>query len=127
MLTESQKAEIRTLHQRLKQALPGYQPRPSQNKLIAEMASIIAGSYHSYDRIGLIEAGTGTGKSLAYLTAALPLAIAQKKTLVVSTATVALQEQLVNKDLPFLQRHSGIDFEFCLVKGRQRYACIERL
>lgn len=127
MLTESQKAQIRTLHQRLKQALPGYQPRPSQNKLIAEMASIIAGSYHSYDRIGLIEAGTGTGKSLAYLTAALPLAIAQKKTLVVSTATVALQEQLVNKDLPFLQRHSGIDFEFCLVKGRQRYACIERL
>jgi len=127
MLTELQKAQIRTLHQRLKQALPGYQPRPSQNKLIAEMASIIAGSYHSYDRIGLIEAGTGTGKSLAYLTAALPLAIAQKKTLVVSTATVALQEQLVNKDLPFLQRHSGIDFEFCLVKGRQRYACIERL
>lgn len=127
MLTESLKTQIRTLHTQLKQALPGYQPRPSQNKLIAEMANIIAGSYHSYDRIGLIEAGTGTGKSLAYLVAALPLALAQKKTLVVSTATVALQEQLVNKDLPFLQRHGGINFEYSLVKGRQRYACIERL
>lgn len=127
MLTESLKTQIRTLHTQLKQALPGYQPRPSQNKLIAEMANIIAGSYHSYDRIGLIEAGTGTGKSLAYLIAALPLALAQKKTLVVSTATVALQEQLVNKDLPFLQRHGGVSFEFSLVKGRQRYACIERV
>lgn len=111
----------------MKENLPGYQPRPGQNQLVAEMANILAGSYHSYDRIGLIEAGTGTGKSLAYLMAAIPLALAQKKTLVIATATVALQEQLVNKDLPFFQQHSGIDFQFSLVKGRQRYACIQRL
>lgn len=127
MLSDAVKAQIKTIHQQIKTTLPGYQPRPAQNKLVAEMANIIAGSYHNYDRIGLIEAGTGTGKSLAYLLAAIPLALQQKKTLVVATATVALQEQLVYKDLPFFQQHSALPFEFTLVKGRQRYACIERL
>ena len=127
MLTAGQKAEIKAIHQLIKTGLPGYQPRPSQNKLVAEMANIIAGAYHSYDRIGLIEAGTGTGKSLAYLLAAVPLALQKKKTLVVATATVALQEQLVFKDLPFFQSHSKLPFEFTLIKGRQRYACVQRL
>ncbi len=127
MLSDALKSQIRAIHQQMKTNLPGYQPRPGQNQLVAEMANIVAGSYHSYDRIGLVEAGTGTGKSLAYLMAAIPLALAQKKTLVIATATVALQEQLVNKDLPFFQTHSGLDFQFSLVKGRQRYACIQRL
>lgn len=127
MLSDALKSQIRAIHQQMKTNLPGYQPRPGQNKLVAEMANIVAGSYHSYDRIGLVEAGTGTGKSLAYLMAAIPLALAQKKTLVIATATVALQEQLVTKDLPFFQTHSGLDFQFSLVKGRQRYACIQRL
>ena len=127
MLSDAQKQQIKAIHQAIKLALPGYQARPSQNKLVAEMANIIAGSYHSYDRIGLIEAGTGTGKSLAYLLAAVPLALRYKKKLVIATATVALQEQLVNKDLPFFQAHSKLPFEFSLVKGRQRYACAQRL
>lgn len=127
MLSDAQKQQIKAIHQSIKLALPGYQARPSQNKLVAEMANIIAGSYHSYDRIGLIEAGTGTGKSLAYLLAAVPLALHYKKKLVIATATVALQEQLVNKDLPFFQEHSKLPFEFSLVKGRQRYVCAQRL
>lgn len=127
MLSDALKQQIRTIHQQIKTALPGYQPRPAQNKLIAEIASTIAGHYHRYDRIGLIEAGTGTGKSLAYLLGTLPLALSQKKTVVIATATVALQEQLVLKDLPFFQQHSALAFNFALVKGRQRYACIERL
>lgn len=127
MLTESLKQQIRAIHQQLKTSLSGYQPRPTQNKLIAEIASIVAGHYHRHDRIGLIEAGTGTGKSLAYLLGTLPYALAQKKTLVVATATVALQEQLVLKDLPFFHQYSGLEFNFTLVKGRQRYACIQRL
>ncbi len=127
MLSDALKSQIRAIHQQMKTNLPGYQPRPGQNQLVAEMANIVAGSCHSYDRIGLVEAGTGTGKSLAYLMAAIPLALAQKKTLVIATATVALQEQLVTKDLPFFQTHSGLDFQFSLVKGRQRYACIQRL
>lgn len=127
MLTDVLKQQIRTLHQQLKEALPGYQPRLGQNKLIAEIANIVAGQYHRHDRVGLIEAGTGTGKSLAYLLGTLAYALNQKKTLVIATATVALQEQLVNKDLPFLSQHSDLTFNFTLVKGRQRYACIQRL
>ena len=56
MLTDTLKQQIRTIHQQLKAALPGYQPRPSQNKLIAEIANIVAGHYHRHDRVGLIEA-----------------------------------------------------------------------
>ena len=60
MLSSAIKSQIKQIHQKIKISLPAYQPRPSQNKLVAEMANIVAGSYHSYDRIGLIEAGTGT-------------------------------------------------------------------
>jgi ATP-dependent DNA helicase DinG len=127
MLTDLLKSQIRSIHQQLKSHLSNYQPRPGQNKMVAEIANTLAGSYHSYDRTLLVEAGTGTGKSLAYLMAALPVALKQKKTLVIATATVALQEQLVQKDLPFFARHSGLNFEFCLVKGRQRYACVEKI
>lgn len=127
MLSDKLKQQIRDAQQLLKAALPHYHNRPGQNKLIAEMANIVAGQYHRHDRIGLIEAGTGTGKSLAYLLATLPVALNQKKTLVIATATVALQEQLINKDIPFFRQHSAIEFEYNLVKGRSRYACIERL
>ena len=127
MLSEKLKQQIRDAQQQLKMALPNYHNRPGQNKLIAEMANIVAGHYHRHDRIGLVEAGTGTGKSLAYLLATLPVALARQKKLVIATATVALQEQLINKDLPFFREHSAIEFEYNLVKGRSRYACIERL
>ncbi|WNO61973.1 ATP-dependent DNA helicase DinG [Rheinheimera sp. MMS21-TC3] len=127
MLTEQLKSQIRLIHQNIKIGMPNYQPRPSQNKLIAEMANIIAGQYHRQQRIGLIEAGTGTGKSLAYLLAAIPYALQQKKTVVIATATVALQEQLISKDLPFFLQNSKLNFDYSLVKGRQRYACIERI
>lgn len=127
MLNDQLKLQIRAIHQRIKSALPNYQPRAGQNLLVAEIARIIAGSYHRHHRIGLIEAGTGTGKSLAYMLAVIPYALLQKKKVVIATATVALQEQLVNKDLPFFQKHSELTFEFSLVKGRQRYACISRL
>lgn len=127
MLTDQLKCQIRRIHHNIKIGMPNYQPRPAQNKLIAEMANIIAGQFHRQQRIGLIEAGTGTGKSLAYLLAAIPYALQQKKTVVIATATVALQEQLITKDLPFFVQHSKLAFDFSLVKGRQRYACIERI
>jgi ATP-dependent DNA helicase DinG len=127
MLSNQLKTQIRAIHTRIKTTLPNYQPRQGQNQLVAEMAKIVSGTYHRRERIGLIEAGTGTGKSLAYMLAVIPYALAQKKKVVIATATVALQEQLVNKDLPFFQQHSKLLFEFSLVKGRQRYACIERV
>ncbi|WP_333606516.1 ATP-dependent DNA helicase DinG [Arsukibacterium sp.] len=127
MLNDALKTQIRQLQQAIKQTLPNYHARPGQNRLIAEMAKVVAGDYHRHQRIALIEAGTGTGKSLAYLLGCLPYALSKQKTLIIATATVALQEQLVNKDLPFFRQATGLAFEFSLVKGRQRYACMQRL
>jgi ATP-dependent DNA helicase DinG len=78
-------------------------------------------------RIALIEAGTGTGKSLAYLVPAILWTLASRERLVVSTNTINLQEQLIRKDLPFLQRATGLDFRVELVKGRANYLCKRRL
>jgi ATP-dependent DNA helicase DinG len=75
----------------------------------------------------VVEAGTGTGKTLAYLISAIPVAKALGKTLVISTATVALQDQIVLKDLPDLRKHSKLDFSWTLAKGRGRYLCMSRL
>lgn len=127
MLSDKLKKTIRQAHQNVASALDGFRPRPSQNYLVAEIAKTLSGDYHRTQRICVIEAGTGTGKSLAYLLGALPVALSSKKKLVISTATVALQEQLINKELPFLKEHSGIDFKFDLVKGRQRYICVQKL
>ncbi len=127
MLSDPLKATIRKIHKHVADNLNDYRPRSSQNYLVAEIAKTLAGEYHKKQRICVIEAGTGTGKSLAYCLGALPLALAQKKKLVISTATVALQEQLISKELPFFKTHSGLDFKFDLVKGRQRYICAHKL
>lgn len=108
MLSSSLKKTIRQVHQHVANNLSDYRPRSSQNYLVAEIAKTLAGEYHKKQRICVIEAGTGTGKSLAYCLGALPLALAQKKKLVISTATVALQEQLIAKELPFLKSIQGL-------------------
>ena len=79
------------------------------------------------EAVTVIEAGTGTGKTVAYGVSALPLAKALDKRLVIATATIALQEQIVGKDLPDLREESGLDFSFALAKGRRRYLCLSRL
>ncbi|MBE0369115.1 ATP-dependent DNA helicase DinG [Pseudoalteromonas aurantia] len=127
MLSDALKKTIRQTHKHIADNLDGYRPRSSQNYLVAEVAKTLAGEYHKTQRICVIEAGTGTGKSLAYCLGALPLALAKKKTLIISTATVALQEQLIDKELPFFKEHSGLEFKFDLVKGRQRYVCVQKL
>ena len=71
----------------------------------------------------LVQAGTGTGKSWAYL---VPAILSGKRT-VVATATKALQDQLAGKDLPFLQEHLGRPFEFAVLKGRSNYVCQQRI
>lgn len=75
----------------------------------------------------VVEAGTGTGKTVAYLLAVLPIARALGKKVVISTATVALQEQIVFKDLPDLKRSTSLKFEYGLAKGRGRYLCLSKL
>lgn len=71
----------------------------------------------------MVQAGTGTGKSLAYL---IPAVLSGKST-VIATATRALQDQLANKDLPFLAEHHDSDFSFAVLKGRSNYLCLQRL
>ncbi len=107
--------------------------RRGQRVMIAEVAKAFASGVEGASEqqgkgsICVIEAGTGTGKTLAYTLAALPVAMEYGKPLVISTATVALQEQLINKDLPELQSTISMDFNFALVKGRARYVCLSKL
>ncbi len=93
----------------------------------ADAAAADAAAAGAAPAVCVIEAGTGTGKTIAYAVAAIPVAMALAKRLVVATATVALQEQFINKDLPDIRRHSGLDFSFALAKGRRRYVCLSKL
>lgn len=127
MLSDKIKTAIRSSYKAIGENLPNFNPRKQQTFLIAEIAKTLAGEYDSVRKIITIEAGTGTGKSLAYSLGAIPLAISRNKKVCISTATVALQEQLVDKDLPFLKKNSGLNFKFTLVKGRQRYVCRQKL
>ncbi|HEX3158428.1 MAG TPA: helicase C-terminal domain-containing protein [Gemmatimonadaceae bacterium] len=100
-----------------------YEDRPSQ----AHMAAAIAGLYNR-GGVGLLEAGTGVGKSLGYLLPALRWAAVNGERTVVSTNTINLQEQLVNKDLPFLAAALGDQqVRFALLKGWRNYLCLMRL
>jgi len=101
-----------------------YEDRPTQR----EMARTIAMLYND-GGVGLLEAGTGVGKSLGYLLPALRWAAVNHERTVVSTNTINLQEQLVRKDLPFLARALGDEQEvrFALLKGWRNYLCLLRL
>lgn len=133
MLDEALKDEIQAAYRRVLEGLD-LTPRYGQRLMIAEIARTLAGIEAddsgrrlSNEHVCVLEAGTGTGKTLAYLLAALPVAQARGKRLIVSTATVALQEQVLHQDLPSLQRHSGLQFDFALAKGRGRYLCVAKL
>lgn len=102
-------------------ALPGYEERPEQLRM-----AFAVGEAFNRSQLAVIEAGTGTGKSLAYLVPSLLWAQANGERVVVSTNTINLQEQLIRKDLPFLQRAAGLDFRAVLVKGRNNYLCRRR-
>ena len=101
-------------------------PRLGQKQMVAAIANSLSNDDPD-KRLAVIEAGTGTGKTLGYLIAALPIARALKKTVVVATGTIALQEQLIHKDLPELLESCGWDYRCALVKGRGRYACNLRM
>ncbi|MCG8613931.1 MAG: ATP-dependent DNA helicase DinG [Pseudomonadales bacterium] len=112
----------------------GLNPRGGQRQMIADIANYLCaikrdakGKRLGLEKACVIEAGTGTGKTLAYLVSTIPTARYLRKKLIVSTATVTLQEQLINKDLPQLKQQSKLDFDFALAKGRGRYLCISRL
>ncbi len=127
VLSDKIKQVIRSSYKAIGENLTNFNPRKQQTFLIAEIAKTLAGDYDKVRKIITIEAGTGTGKSLAYSLGSIPLALSRNKKVCIATATVALQEQLVDKDLPFLKKYSGLDFNFTLAKGRQRYVCRQKL
>lgn len=127
MLNDALKTEMRDCYQRLKTELPNFVPRKEQGRLIADISKTLAGDHPTEHQMFVAEAGTGIGKSLAYLIGAVPFARTEKKKVVIATATVALQEQLLHKDLPLFQRLYQKPLEFQLAKGRQRYCCAHRL
>ena len=101
-----------------------FKPRRGQREMIAQVARTLTGDA---PRIAVIEAGTGTGKTAGYCLAAIPAAQALNKTLVISTATIALQEQVTLHDIPDLKANAGLEFSATLAKGRGRYVCLKRL
>ena len=102
----------------LAQALPGYRPRDSQQRMAAQVAATLG----ARGRL-LVEAGTGTGKTFAYL---IPALLSGGK-VIVSTGTRTLQDQLFARDVPLLARVLGRIARIALLKGRSNYLCRERL
>ncbi|MGA8489995.1 MAG: DEAD/DEAH box helicase, partial [Terriglobales bacterium] len=101
--------------------------RPQQQQMAVAVARALQNREHL-----AVEAGTGVGKSLAYLIPAILFAVAEKKKAVVSTHTINLQEQLTEKDLPMLAEVLGtlavpVRFNFSMLKGRSNYLCTRRL
>ncbi|MDH2230515.1 MULTISPECIES: ATP-dependent DNA helicase DinG [Delftia] len=120
-------------------AIPGFRNREGQRKMAAQVAQTLSqaqlgkideGAPEPTRSIAVVQAGTGVGKSLAYSIPAISMALARGTRVLISTATVALQEQLVNKDLPALAQQLEQPFKFALAKGRGRFVCklkLERL
>ena len=98
MLSDKIKQVIRTSYKAIGENLTNFNPRKQQTFLIAEIAKTLAGDYDKVRKIITIEAGTGTGKSLAYALGPIPLALSRNKKICIATDTVALQEQLGEKD-----------------------------
>src|SRR5213596_1224922 len=96
--------------------------RPQQQEMAASVAQALEEERHL-----VVEAGTGVGKSLAYLVPSILFALEQHKKAIISTHTINLQEQLLHKDIPILKKVLPVEFEAALMKGRQNYLCPRRL
>ena len=137
MLTELEKNAIRDHYRALSENLPNFRPRTAQREMIAAIANAFSRTQtqkegeeapkREGESIVVIEGPTGVGKSLAYLLAGGIMAQTRGKRLIVSSATVALQEQLVGRDLPFVVEKSGLELSFAIAKGRGRYLCPYKL
>lgn len=106
----------------LSRTLKGFEPRLQQQHMMANVIDA-----YNQNHIAIIEAGTGTGKSLAYLIPALIWAARCREPSVISTKTIALQEQLVHKDIPHLLKTLNLNLKVVLVKGMNNYLCLRKL
>ncbi|MDQ5921880.1 MAG: ATP-dependent helicase DinG [Pseudomonadota bacterium] len=118
--------QLKELYANLTRSIPNYRVRDSQLQMMLQIEACFKTadpSLQDGSNICLIEAPTGTGKSLAYLLPGIVAAQKLGKKLVVATATKTLQNQLMEKDIPSLIRHSGIKFAYAMAKGRSNYLC----
>lgn len=99
-----------------------FEYRPQQREMAVAVARALERGEHL-----IVEAGTGVGKSLAYLIPAILFAVRNGKKAVISTHTINLQEQLYEKDLPMLEQILPVDFKYAMLKGRANYLCTHRL
>ncbi|WP_438445645.1 ATP-dependent DNA helicase DinG [Gorillibacterium sp. sgz5001074] len=106
---------------RMQERFPGYEARPAQEQMIHEVQESFEEERHL-----MIEAGTGTGKSMAYLIPSLYYGIKEDKKVIVSTHTIQLQEQLRQRDVPLLQELFPIPFQAAVLKGRNHYLCLRK-
>ena len=132
-LSSDLKDKIQTGYRSLLDA-KSFRPRPGQRQMIGTIASHLGaieqngeGQRQSPPQSLVIEAGTGTGKTAAYLLGALPVAEATGKTVVIATGTVALQGQLLDRDFPDLMQATEWPYTCAIAKGRRRYVCPLRL
>ena len=107
---------------RAESIIEGFEEREGQKEMVKEVCK----SFNE-NKTALIEAGTGIGKSLAYLIPAIEWSIKNRERVIISTKTINLQEQLIKKDIPTVKRIIGKDFEFTLMKGRGNYVCLNRI
>jgi len=105
----------------LAQTLSNYEYRPEQIQMANHVYQTLQDEVH-----GIIEAGTGVGKSLAYLLPLIEHTVTEKKRAVVATHTITLQEQLFQKDIPFLKEVLPFEFQVEVFKGRSNYLCLRR-
>jgi len=102
--------------------LENFESRPQQLTMLEKVADAF-----NENKIAIIEAGTGTGKTMAYLLPAIEWSVKNRERTVIATGTINLQEQLINKDIPLLQQALDLKFRAELVKGRTNYACLRKL
>ncbi len=102
--------------------VPWYEPRDSQRLMLRMVAECL-----NQGRIGIIEAGTGVGKSIAYLLPVISWVDKNEERIVITTATINLQQQLIEKDIPLALKLLSLDTKAVLVKGRGNYLCLNRL
>ena len=129
MLAEEVKQRVQSAYRQLLETRE-LTPRYGQRQMIAEIVNTLAvlvGNESVEPPVCVVEAGTGTGKTLAYLLAVVPLAQRLGYKVIVSTATIALQEQVVCKDIPEILEGCDLEFSFALAKGRGRYLCLSKL
>lgn len=130
MISTTDQRSIRQLLGAIKASLPGFVSRNAQNELIATVANTLAAAKSSDQRarregaqFAICESGTGTGKTIALAVPGLVLGKSLKMPLVISSSSVVLQEQVINKDLPFLASLLPYPLKYAVAKGRGRYVC----